>query len=189
MLLAASTREGEEEIVLDAWPGACPEGTLLVIVPRHPQRFDDVAMVLDRRGIRWQRRSAVGAVAGDIAVVLGDSMGEMTAYYGASDVAFVGGSLLPLGGQNLIEACAMGVPVLIGPHTFNFEEATALAIDAGAARRIADGPAMVAAAASLLGDKAARERMSAAALGFAAAHRGATARTLALIESGWLPPR
>ena len=189
VLLAASTREGEEEIVLDAWPGACPEGTLLVIVPRHPQRFDDVAMVLDRRGIRWQRRSAVGAVAGDIAVVLGDSMGEMTAYYGASDVAFVGGSLLPLGGQNLIEACAMGVPVLIGPHTFNFEEATALAIDAGAARRIADGPAMVTAAASLLGDKAARERMSAAALGFAAAHRGATARTLALIESGWLPPR
>ncbi len=189
VLLAASTREGEEEIVLDAWRDARPVDALLVIVPRHPQRFDEVATMLEQRGLRWVRRSATGSVAADVDVVLGDSMGEMTAYYSACDVAFVGGSLLPLGGQNLIEACAVGAPVLIGPHTFNFDEATTLAIGAGAAQRVADGPALARTAAALLSDHAQRDDMSAAARAFATAHRGATARTLALIESGWSPTR
>ena len=189
VLLAASTREGEEEIVLDAWQDTAADDALLVIVPRHPQRFGEVAGLLDRRGLRWVRRSDAGPVGIDVAVVLGDSMGEMTAYYSACDVAFVGGSLLPLGGQNLIEACAVGTPVLIGPHTFNFEEATALAIEAGAARRVADGPDLGRTAAALLSDPAQRDGMSAAARAFATAHRGATARTVALIESGWSPTR
>ena len=189
VLLAASTREGEEQLVLDAWQDTASDDAVLVIVPRHPQRFDEVAALLDRRGLRWVRRSECRPVDSDTTVVLGDSMGEMTAYYSACDAAFVGGSLLPLGGQNLIEACAVGTPVLVGPHTFNFEEATALAIEAGAARRVADGRDLGRTAAALLSDPAQRDGMGAAARAFATAHQGATARTLALIESGWSPTR
>jgi 3-deoxy-D-manno-octulosonic-acid transferase len=118
-----------------------------------------------------------------VRVVLGDSMGEMFAYYAASDVAFIGGSLLPYGGQNLIEACAVGVPVLVGPHTFNFEEAARQAVACGAARRVATAKALVAEAARLLADAPARKTMGEAGRAFAALHRGATARTLAVVES------
>lgn len=182
--LAASTREGEEERVLDAFAALGVPDALLTLVPRHPQRFDEVAELLARRGLRYQRRSANVPVPADVAVVLGDSMGELFAYYAAADVAFVGGSLLPLGGQNLIEACAVGVPVLVGPHTFNFEEATRLAIDAGAALRVADAAGLARAVGALLGDPARRARMAAAGREFAARHRGATARTLAGISTG-----
>lgn len=185
ILLAASTREGEEPLVLDAFEQIDIAGMLLVIVPRHPQRFDEVARLLDARGLKWQRRSTAEPVSADTRIVLGDSMGEMFAYYGACDVAFIGGSLLPLGGQNLIEACAMGKPVLIGPHTFNFSEATDLAVDAGAAIRVADPAQLATQAARLLNDESLRNAMSTAAAAFAATHRGATARTLQLIEARW----
>jgi 3-deoxy-D-manno-octulosonic-acid transferase len=178
VLLAASTREGEEALLLDALGECGVPGLLFVIVPRHPQRFDEVAALLERRGLKFQRRSAGEPVAADTRVVLGDSMGEMFAYYAACDLAYVGGSLLPLGGQNLIEACAMGVPVLVGPHTFNFAQATADAIAAGAALRVADAEELMRAAAALLGDAERRARMGTAARAFAAAHRGATERTL-----------
>jgi 3-deoxy-D-manno-octulosonic-acid transferase len=112
-------------------------------------------------------------------------MGELFAYYGACDVAFVGGSLLPLGGQNIIEACAMGTPVLVGPHTFNFAEVTGLAETAGAARRVSDAAELAAEARRLLTDADTRDHMRASALAFAEAHRGATGRTLHLIESRW----
>ena len=108
--------------------------------------------------------------------MLGDSLGELFAYYAASDVAFVGGSLMPLGGQNLIEAASVGRPVLVGPHTFNFEEATRLAVEAGAALRVNDADALVASALKLLNDASARTRMGEAGLAFAARHRGAAAR-------------
>ena len=111
-----------------------------------------------------------------VRVVLGDTMGEMLAYCAAADVAFVGGSLLPLGGQNLIEPIALGVPVLVGPHTFNFAEATERAVEAGAARRVQDADALVALAAELLADDGARARMREAALAFHAQHRGAAER-------------
>ena len=185
ILLAASTREGEEPIVLDAFARLGVDDALLVIVPRHPQRFDEVGRLLDARQLRWQRRSSGEPVAPDTQVVLGDSMGEMFAYYGACDAAFVGGSLLPLGGQNIIEACAMGTPVLIGPHTFNFAEAAERAEAAGAARRVSDADQLATEARRLLTDPAARDGMRAQALAFAEAHRGATARTLHLIESRW----
>jgi 3-deoxy-D-manno-octulosonic-acid transferase len=155
---------------------------LTVIVPRHPQRFDDVARLLEDRGVRYQRRSASVPIAPGIPVVLGDSMGEMFAYYAACDVAFIGGSLLPLGGQNLIEACAVGKPVLIGPSIYNFTEAVELAVQAGAAIQVADPAALAREAGLLLRDPAAARRMSLAALAFASAHRGATARVLELIE-------
>jgi 3-deoxy-D-manno-octulosonic-acid transferase len=119
-----------------------------------------------------------------VRVVLGDSMGELLAYYAAADLAFVGGSLLPLGGQNLIEPLAVGIPVLIGPHTFNFAEASAGAVAAGAAEVVADADALVAAAAAILSDRARRETMGAAARAFHATHQGAAGRLWV-----WLAPQ
>jgi 3-deoxy-D-manno-octulosonic-acid transferase len=116
-----------------------------------------------------------------VAVLLGDSMGEMFAYYAACDCAFVGGSLLPLGGQNLIEPAALGKPVLIGPHTFNFAVVTEDALAAGGALRVADAAELMGQAARLLGDDALRADMGRRALAFANQHRGATARTVALL--------
>jgi len=183
VFLCASTREGEEDLILDALGNAGMEDALLVIVPRHPQRFDEVAAKVAARGLPVQRRSAIAApVAGNVRVLLGDSMGEMFAYYAACDVAFIGGSLLPLGGQNLIEACAVGKPVLIGPHTFNFSVVSEEAIAAGAALRVADSAAMLDAAARLLHDGAERSRMGGHAAAFARQHRGATVRTVALLK-------
>ena len=191
VLLCASTREGEEALILAAWQQArntLPVGTLLLLVPRHPQRFAEVAQLVTAAGLTVQRRSTLAldgtrpvAVAAEIDVVLGDSMGEMFAYYAACDVAFVGGSLLPLGGQNLIEPAALGKPVLIGPHTFNFELVTQDALAAGGAQRVADADALLAQAATLLGDSNARITMGAHALAFANQHRGATARTITLL--------
>jgi 3-deoxy-D-manno-octulosonic-acid transferase len=181
VLLCASTREGEEALILDAWRPQ--DKALLVIVPRHPQRFDDVAAQAGARGLSVVRRSQLAQDADiDADVLLGDSMGEMFAYYAACDCAYIGGSLLPLGGQNLIEACAVGKPVLVGPHTFNFALATEQAVDAGAALRCADANAMVNAATGLLQDGIARTRMGEAALAFAGQHRGATARTVELLR-------
>ncbi len=137
--------------------------------------------LLQARGLRFQRRSETGPVAADTRVVLGDSMGELFAYYAACDVAFIGGSLLPLGGQNLLEACAVGRPALVGPHTFNFAEATRLAVDAGAAIQVADAQELGTALATLLGDNTRRERMGAAGRALMLEHQGATARTLALL--------
>jgi 3-deoxy-D-manno-octulosonic-acid transferase len=154
-----------------------------VIVPRHPQRFDEVAALIARRGLKFQRRSEARSIAPETQVVLGDSMGELFAYYAACDVAFVGGSLVPLGGQNLIEPCAVGVPVLIGPHTFNFEEAARQAVEEGAALRVADEAALAAAVAALLADAAQRRRMAEAGLAFAQRHRGAVERVLARITA------
>jgi 3-deoxy-D-manno-octulosonic-acid transferase len=182
VLLAASTREGEETLLLDALEGLAVPGLLTVIVPRHPQRFDEVARLLDARGIRYQRRGTRAAAAAETRIMLGDSMGEMFAYYAACDVAFIGGSLVPLGGQNLIEACAVGKPVLIGPSTYNFAEAAEYAIEAGAAVQVPDPAALAREAQRLLLDHDAARRMSQAALAFADAHRGATARVLDLIK-------
>jgi 3-deoxy-D-manno-octulosonic-acid transferase len=181
VLLAASTREGEEPLVLEALAGVGVPGLLGVIVPRHPQRFDEVARLLAARSLRFQRRSENAAIAGDTRVVLGDSMGEMFAYYAACDVAFIGGSLVPVGGQNLIEACAAGKPALIGPSTYNFAEAAELALQAGAAVQVPDAAALAREAARLLRDPSAAQRIGQAGLAFCAAHRGATQRVLELI--------
>ena len=175
--IAASTRENEEALLLDALARApLPPETLLVIVPRHPQRFDSVADLLRQRGVPFVRRSDDGQVPAEARVVLGDSMGELFSYYAAADLAFVGGSLLPLGGQNLIEPLALGVPVLIGPHSFNFSEATAGAVAAGAAEIVPDADALIAAVRALLSDPRRLEAMSAAARAFHAAHQGAADR-------------
>jgi len=154
-----------------------------VLVPRHPQRFDAVAALIESAGLSYQRRSEFNGtgLSPQTRVLLGDSLGELFAYYAACDVAFVGGSLMPLGGQNLIEAASVGRPVLMGPHTFNFEEATRLAVEAGAAMRVNDAAACLASALALLNDAPARARMAAAGLAFAARHRGAAQRIVALV--------
>src|SRR3954466_572044 len=182
VFLAASTRDGEEELILDALPTIATPELLTIIVPRHPQRFEDVASLIRQRGIKFQRRSENQPITEDTRIVIGDSMGEMFAYYAACDVAFVGGSLLPLGGQNLLEACAVGCPVLVGPHTFNFEDATRGAIESGAALRVTGPTDLAYAIQKLMLDANLREAMSAAGKRFTDAHRGATEKTLALLK-------
>ena len=196
--LYASTREGEEERLLaaleEAGPARALPRTLHVLVPRHPQRFDEVARLLAARGIEPVRRSRLGegSPGGEGATLLrlaegggwllGDTMGEMAFYYGLAHMALIGGSLLPLGGQNLIEACACGCPVLLGPHMFNFAQASRDACEAGAAIEVADAREAMARMSELSADPARLAKMAQDALGFAAAHRGATARTLAVLE-------
>ena len=192
VLLAASTREGEEELILDALrrqpiaglPGL--PGLLLVLVPRHPQRFEAVAALAAARGYKLARRSENRPVPRETEVLIGDSMGEMFAYYAACDLALIGGSLKDYGSQNLIEACSVGAPLLLGPSTFNFAEAAQQALACGAARRVADAEEAIALAASLLGDEATRRAMGEAGRQFAARHRGASERTLDLI-AGLIP--
>ncbi|MDD5181213.1 MAG: lipid IV(A) 3-deoxy-D-manno-octulosonic acid transferase [Gallionellaceae bacterium] len=178
IFLAASTRAGEEELILDALQQADIPQLLTVIVPRHPQRFGEVADMLAQRGILFRRRSENRAVAPETQVVLGDSMGEMFAYYTACDLAFIGGSLLPFGGQNLIEACAAGKPVLIGPHTYNFAQASQLAVDGGAAVRVENITGLAHSLQYLFSNPADRQEMSNAGLRFVSEHRGATAQAL-----------
>ncbi len=182
VLLAASTREGEEALLLDAAQRAGLRDALLVIVPRHPQRFDEVAALIAARGLRLQRRSAGDAVAADTAVLLGDSMGEMFMYYAACDVVLMGGSFLPYGAHSLIEPCALGRPVIIGPSTYNFAEAADVAVAAGAAARVNTMNEAVLLALQLTADPARGQQMGAAGLRFTAAHRGATQRVLALLN-------
>ncbi|MGU7773649.1 lipid IV(A) 3-deoxy-D-manno-octulosonic acid transferase [Burkholderia sp. MR1-5-21] len=199
--VAASTRENEEALVLQAFAAVMTPGALLILVPRHPQRFAEVEALVERNGFKCVRRSAWAADAAalaagrpaaaplpsDVTVLLGDSMGELGAYYAAADVAFIGGSLLPLGGQNLIEACAVGVPVLIGPHVFNFTQATADAVATGAALQVEDPLDLAHVLDALLADNARRIAMGAAGAAFAARHRGATARTVDVLAA-LLPP-
>jgi 3-deoxy-D-manno-octulosonic-acid transferase len=183
--LAASTRDGEEALLLDALAARpLPARALTVVVPRHPQRFATVAQLLRQRGIPFARRSENAPVPADVGIVLGDSMGEMLAYCASADVVFVGGSLLPLGGQNLLEPIAAGRPTLVGPHMFNFAEATRNALAAGAATEVAGADALVAVVGALLEDSPRRDAMGAAARAFHAAHRGAADRLWA-----WLSPQ
>ncbi len=181
VFLAASTREGEEELILDAFERN--EGILIILVPRHPQRFTEVENLLKAKRISYVKRSENRQINSRTRVFLGDSMGEMFAYYASSDCAYVGGSLLPLGGQNLIEAASLGKPVLLGPHTFNFEEASKLALEAGAAIRVENADQLASEAAALLGNPERLSAMGKAGLEFAEQNRGAAQKILELIES------
>ena len=164
-----------------------------LIVPRHPQRFDQVAELIRAQGFKVSRRSewpSDGPDSGDSAapqtaqtIWLGDSLGEMALYYGLSDVALLGGSFEPLGGQNLIEAAACGCPVVMGPSIFNFAEAAQLSVQTGAALQLDSLPQAVAAAEDLLQAKGALDSARAASLSFAAAHQGAADKTAAAIQS------
>ncbi len=186
VLLCASTREGEEVLLLDAYLHATlPQETLLIIVPRHPQRFTEVAQLLEQRGLDYLRRSQLGQglLSPHVHILLGDSLGEMFAYYAACDMAFIGGSLLPLGGQNLIEALSCGKPVFVGPHTFNFAQITDDAVDAGIALRLHDADALFRQYLEWLIDDRKLQDVSAEAAQFVQAHSGATGKTVRLISA------
>ncbi len=186
VVLVASSREGEEGPLLACWAALPQPRPLLLLVPRHPQRFDAVEGWVREAGLSLVRRSAWVEVPSDADmqadVWLGDSMGEMAQYYACADVALLGGSFAPLGGQNLIEAAACGCPVVMGPHTFNFTQAAELALQAGAALRVADLGAGVAQALSLIGDARRLDDAVAHCLAFAASHRGAAVRMAAQID-------
>jgi 3-deoxy-D-manno-octulosonic-acid transferase len=183
VFVAASTREGEEALILDTLSAIDVPELLLVLIPRHPQRFDDVARLLEQRGLRFERRSAGQPVSAETQVLLGDSMGELAAYYSVANLALIGGSLLPLGGQNLIEAAMVGCPILIGPHTWNFAEVSELAVACGAARRVNDGPQLAETINQLAKAPDELARMSEACEVYAGENRGATARVLAMIST------
>ena len=189
IICAASTREGEELVIAKAWKELSqrePElisSWRLLIVPRHPQRFLSVNELLLSESLNVQKRSdldelGLAQALDRHSVILGDSMGEMSFYYALSDVVVMGGSLLPLGGQNFIEACALGCPIILGEHTFNFHQASMDAIDAGAAIRIASLAQLAGAMGVVMKDISALEEMSSHAIDYAGQHMGATQKTI-----------
>jgi len=182
--LVASTHKGEDELILEAFRrilDAFPQ-TLLVLVPRHPDRFDQVAALCRSEGFTVARRGKGQQPTPDTQVLLGDTMGELPLFFGACDVAFVAGSLVPVGGHNLMEPAAWGVPVLAGGHLFNFAEASTLLLAAGGLE-ICNSPREIAqAVCGLLENPQRCQRQGSAALAVVEANRGAMGRLLAIIE-------
>ena len=180
--VAGSTREGEEALLLDALKThALRQQSVAVIVPRHPERWDATVEAARERGFRVARRTDA-AIPADAEVIIGDSMGEMLAYYGHAKAVVMGGTLGGTGGQNLIEPCAMGVPVVLGPSVFNFQQAADEAVAAGAAVRVAHADGALDAVLAWMNDAAARDAAGTRAAAFVDAHRGATGRTLGLLN-------
>jgi 3-deoxy-D-manno-octulosonic-acid transferase len=182
--VAASTHEGEEESVLDAFGRvleALPD-SLLVLVPRHPERFGRALALARKRGLRVAQRSQAPEDCTRLQVFLGDTMGELPLFYAAADVAFVGGSLVPTGGHNLLEPASLGLPVLTGPHVFNFLEVTRLLVERGAARQVRGAAELAAAVREILQDPDLRHTMGEHGREVVDENRGALDRLLALLE-------
>ncbi|MDM3872295.1 lipid IV(A) 3-deoxy-D-manno-octulosonic acid transferase [Porticoccus sp. W117] len=181
--LVASTHRGEDEVILDSFQELLKyhDDLLLVLVPRHPERFDEVAQLCESRKLTVTRRSEAVAPA-DSQVLLGDTMGELLAFCGASDVVFMGGSLVPVGGHNLIEPAAWGVPVLSGSHLFNFAEASRLLLSAEGMVVCDNSEQIAAEMESLLNDPQRRVAMGEAAQAVAEQNRGALQRLMTVIE-------
>ncbi len=182
--VAASTHEGEEDRVLDAFRRLlrpCPD-SLLVLVPRHPERFGRALALVRRRGFRVAQRSRAAEDCAEAEVFLGDTMGELPLFYAAADVAFVGGSLVPTGGHNLLEPAALGVPVLFGPHVFNFAEVSQLLLERGAARQVRSARELAGVLCELLQDPEARNAMGERGRGAVAENRGALDRLMAILD-------
>jgi 3-deoxy-D-manno-octulosonic-acid transferase len=182
--VAGSTHDGEEAIVLDAHRRVLERfpDALLVLVPRHPQRFDGVRDMLTKRHERAAWRSSGAPIPPGPSVLLGDTMGELMTFYAAADVAFVAGSLVPIGGHNLLEPASVGRPVLTGPHNFNGEEIAQLLINAGAAVVVSDSAELAHAVKGLLDDANLRAVMGAAGRAVLDANRGALDRLLTLVD-------
>jgi len=188
--VAASTRAGEEEQVLGAFAPLREQfpDLLLVLVPRHPERFDSVAKLCRQRGFHVERRSEhQDGVAPGTAILLGDTMGELLLFHAAADVSYIGGSLVPLGGQNLLEAAAVGTPVVFGPHMFNFSEISRMARGRGAGRQVQDAAELASVVADYLGNPAARRAAGEAGQRMVAENRGALAKTLELARQVFTP--
>lgn len=184
VLLAASTHAGEESVVLEAFAQVRTRfpDALLVLVPRHPERFDEVAALVGQRGLPFVRRSSGQGVGGAIPVYLVDTMGELQLLYGTADVAFIGGSLVPAGGHNPLEAAALGVPCLFGPHMENAEHVRDLLLEAGAAETVASARGLASRVIDWFGDPAERNRRGEQGAAVVAANRGARECVLAHVE-------
>jgi len=183
--IAASTHAGEDELMLLAFAqlrARWPE-LLLLLVPRHPERFNDVAAWCRQRGFSTVRRSEQQPCLPETAVFLGDSMGELLPFYAAADVAFVGGSLVATGGHNVLEPALLGLPVLFRPHMFNFTEASERLLQAQAAWQIADAGELAGAVDRLLADPELRQAAGQRGRAVVERHRGALTALLALIET------
>ena len=183
--IAGSTHAGEEEQVLAAQAEllATLPDALLLLVPRHKDRFDSVAQLLEARGLSYVRRSSGAAPTAQTQVMLVDTLGELSMLYAAADVAFVGGSLVPVGGHNLLEPAALGLPVLTGPSHANSKEVATLLLQQGAAIEVADAKGLSQTLSRLLGDAQERERIGAVAKDLIAANRGSVERILELVRS------
>ena len=182
--LAASTHEGEEELVLEAHARVLSRAprALLILVPRHPERFDGIASMVKQAGLSCRRRSLSETPDETTEVFLLDTLGELLMFYSASDVSFVGGSLVPIGGHNLLEPASLGVPVLVGPHNFNAQDVTDLFLEAGA-MRVIEGPAGLSGqVVALFEDPAARQNLAAAGFAVLDQNRGTVDRLLGLLE-------
>ena len=183
--IAGSTRDGEEGRILESYKVLKADfpHLLLVIVPRHPERFDYVARKTARRGLKVVRRTeGAPELENDVDVYLGDTMGELSLLYASSDVAFVGGSLEPFGGQNILEPCALGVPVLFGPHMFNFPDISKWTIREGAGLMVHNSAELIDELRDLLGNASRRDRMGRRGLDFIEAHRGALDKNIDLLK-------
>jgi len=182
--IAASTHEGEEEIVLDAHRQllqVIPE-LLLVLVPRHPQRFAGVREMVSKQRLSVVARTDGKPCDASTQVFLGDTMGELTLFYAASDVAFVGGSLVPIGGHNLLEPAALGLPLVSGVHVFNAQEIADMFVEKGACKLVQDSAELAAEIGRLLSDAQEAARQGDAGRAILERNRGALARLLAMIE-------
>lgn len=182
--IAASTHEGEDEPVLAALAEVRLRhpSLVLILVPRHPERFGTVERLGLRAGLRLSRRSS-DAPNHETEVLLGDTMGELQLLYAAADVAFIGGSLVPTGGHNVLEACAVGVPCVFGPHMFNFDEIARLCLERGAAQQIDEAKQLGAAVGRYLDDAALRTQAGEAGRQLVEHNRGALARSVELINA------
>ena len=183
--IAGSTHPGEDEIVLDAHRALLRRfpGLLLVLAPRHPARSDRVVALAGRRGLRTARLSAGGGEASGADVVVADVMGRLLYLYGMADVAMLGGSLVPVGGHNPIEAAVHGIPLLMGPHRFNWTEIAGRFADAGCLHLVGKGN-LASVAADFLADRRQRQLEGRAAREVVASNRGASDRLLARLEAG-----
>ncbi len=181
--IAASTHRGEDELVLSAHRALLADrpDVLLILVPRHPERFGDVHALACRQGFATVRRSLDEPVGADTQVLLGDTMGELLHLYALADFAFVGGSLVPNGGHNLLEPAALGKPVLSGPHLFNFEEIAVRLRESGALVQVEDAEGLKSHLLCLWGDDAAAARMREAGLAVVRANQGALRRLLDIL--------
>ncbi len=190
MLLAGSTHEGEDEAVLEAFGGVLEPfpDALLILVPRHPERFSRVASLARNAGLNTELRSQRQSCSPAAQCFVIDAMGELVRYYAACDVAFVGGSLVPIGGHNVLEPAALGRSVLVGPHTFNFDEITEQLIDHGGAKRVSGPGELRDRTAELFANPEHRDRMGQSALALVYTGRGALSRILEeadrLLDSG-----
>ncbi|MDH3619994.1 MAG: lipid IV(A) 3-deoxy-D-manno-octulosonic acid transferase [Gammaproteobacteria bacterium] len=181
--IAASTHEGEEELVLDAHRDLLERhpNLVLVLVPRHPERFPPVRDLVEKRAFSQVARTE-NRPAGDASVFLCDTMGEVPLFYAASDIAFVAGSLVPIGGHNLLEPAVLGVPIVIGPHNFNGQDIADLFVDRGACRQVADTGELAETISELLSDEEQAERIGRAGQLVLEENRGALERLLVLLE-------